>query len=63
MVGLRISFESLSQDRTLPSSKKTLRSQAENAIRNGAISTQAKMGLEAAKIGTKLTDMGVKAWL
>lgn len=57
-------------------------SQAENAIRNGAISTQAlgpgslshgtmqnlgdlaqaKMGLEAAKMGTKLTDMGVKAW-
>ena len=58
--------------------------QAENAIRNGAISTQAtwdlgvgpmapsggplgdlwqaKMGLEAAKMGTKLTDMGVKAW-
>lgn len=35
--------------------------EAENAIRNGAISTQAKMGLEAAKMGTKLTDMGVKA--
>lgn len=35
--------------------------EAENAIRNSAISSQAKMGLEAAKMGSELTNMGVKA--
>jgi len=33
----------------------------ENDIRNSAIADQAKMGLEAAKIGTDLVGMGVKA--
>ncbi|CAK9084220.1 unnamed protein product [Durusdinium trenchii] len=35
--------------------------EAENALRNGAIATQAKMGLEAAKMGTEMIGMGVKA--
>ncbi|CAJ1453947.1 unnamed protein product, partial [Effrenium voratum] len=35
--------------------------EAENTIRNSAISTGAKMGLEAAKLGAEMTGMGIKA--